>query len=115
MQVSVLHTGVVAAAVITRIHFFLHETLLHATVPKRTYRKRNPPTSTVSFYESVYLSLIGVFPDIVTIPYLPITMASTPRAPKQWVLKKNGTVNSFESWKQNLLFTLKLEPSFALS
>ena len=40
-------------------------------------------------------------------------MASTPRAPKQWVLQKNGTVNSFESWKQNLLFTLKLEPSFA--
>ena len=40
-------------------------------------------------------------------------MASTPRAPKQWVLQKNETVNSFESWKQNLLFTLKLEPSFA--
>ena len=40
-------------------------------------------------------------------------MASTPRAPKQWVLQKNETVNSFESWKQNLLFTLKLEPSLA--
>ena len=73
----------------------------------------------MSFNESVYLSLIGGFPDIVTIPYLPIAMASTPRAPKQCVLqkkkkkKKNEAVKSFESWKQNLLFTLQLELSFA--
>ena len=34
------------------------------------------------------------------------------RAPKQWCLTKTETVNSFENWKQNLLYTLSLDPNF---
>lgn len=40
-------------------------------------------------------------------------MASTHRAPKQWTLSKNETVNSFENWKHNLQYTLSLDPNFA--
>ena len=34
------------------------------------------------------------------------------RAPKQWSLTKNESVNSFENWRQNLIYTLSLDPSF---
>lgn len=40
-------------------------------------------------------------------------MASTHRAPKQWCLSKVETINSFEIWKQNLLYTLSLDSNFA--
>ena len=40
-------------------------------------------------------------------------MANTHRAPKQWCLSKTKTVNSFENWKQNLLYTLSLDNHFA--
>ena len=40
-------------------------------------------------------------------------MASTPRAPKQWSLSKNESINSFENWRQNLLYTLSLDSNFA--
>ena len=40
-------------------------------------------------------------------------MASAPRAPKQWCLTKRETVNSFENWRQNLVYTLTLDPNFA--
>ena len=40
-------------------------------------------------------------------------MASSHRAPKQWCLLKVETINSFENWKQNLLYTLSLDSSFA--
>ena len=33
-------------------------------------------------------------------------------APKQWVLKENETITSYESWKQNLIFTLSLQNKF---
>ena len=36
------------------------------------------------------------------------------RAPKQWSLTKNETITSFESWKQNLIYSLSLDLSFAL-
>ena len=35
------------------------------------------------------------------------------RAPKQWCLSKNETVNSFENWKQNIQYTLALDQNFA--
>ena len=34
------------------------------------------------------------------------------RAPKQWCLTKTETVNSYENWRQNLLYTLSLDPIF---
>ena len=34
------------------------------------------------------------------------------RAPKQWSLSKNETITSFESWRQNLLYTLSLDNAF---
>jgi len=40
-------------------------------------------------------------------------MASTHRAPKQWCLTKHETINSFENWKQNLIYTLSLDSNFA--
>ena len=40
-------------------------------------------------------------------------MASTHRAPKQWCLSKSETINSFENWRQNLLYTLSLDINFA--
>ena len=38
---------------------------------------------------------------------------STLRAPKQWSLTKNETITSFESWRQNLTYSLSLDPGFA--
>jgi hypothetical protein len=38
---------------------------------------------------------------------------ATPRAPKQWCLSKLETINSFENWRQNLQYTLSLDPNFA--
>lgn len=35
------------------------------------------------------------------------------RAPKQWSLTKDETINSFENWKQNLEYTLSLDRNFA--
>ncbi len=37
----------------------------------------------------------------------------TARAPKQWCLSKCETISSFESWRQNLLYILTLDPNFA--
>ena len=36
-------------------------------------------------------------------------MASAARAPKQWQLKKNEDINSFNNWKENLLYSLSLD------
>ena len=38
---------------------------------------------------------------------------ATPKAPKQWQLTKDETINSFENWKQNLLYVLSLDNNFA--
>ncbi|VDI45492.1 G protein-coupled receptor 125 [Mytilus galloprovincialis] len=40
-------------------------------------------------------------------------MANTHRAPKQWCFTKIETVNSFENWRQNIIYTLSLDPHFA--
>ena len=40
-------------------------------------------------------------------------MAATARAPKQWQLTKNETLNSFTNWKENLLYTLSLDSGFS--
>ena len=38
---------------------------------------------------------------------------ATLRAPKQWCLSKSESINSFENWRQNLLYTLSLDANFA--
>ena len=40
-------------------------------------------------------------------------MGTTARALKQWSLLKNKTINSFENWRQNLVYTLWLDTNFA--
>jgi hypothetical protein len=40
-------------------------------------------------------------------------MAST-RAPKQWCLSREETVNSVENWRQNLIYVLSLDSGFAM-
>ena len=40
-------------------------------------------------------------------------MASSIRASKQLCLTKTESINSFESWKQNLVYTLSLNANFA--
>ena len=35
------------------------------------------------------------------------------RAPTQWSLSKQETITSFEAWRQNLQYTLSLDPNFA--
>ena len=35
------------------------------------------------------------------------------RAPKQWQLTTNETLNSFKNWKENLVYTLSLDKAFA--
>ena len=35
------------------------------------------------------------------------------RAPKQWSLTRNETITTFEAWRQNLQYTLSLDPNFA--
>ena len=37
----------------------------------------------------------------------------TVRAPKQWALTRHETITSFESWRQNLEYTLSLDSSFS--
>ena len=39
-------------------------------------------------------------------------MANSNRAPKQWPLTPNETLNSFKNWKENLVYTLSLDSSF---
>ena len=40
-------------------------------------------------------------------------MASSSKAPKQWTLSKTETLNSFNNWKENLVYTLSLDTNFA--
>ena len=40
-------------------------------------------------------------------------MADTHRVPKQWSLTKRETINSFEKWRQNIIYTLKLDHNFS--
>ena len=35
------------------------------------------------------------------------------KAPKQWQLTSNETINTFKNWKENLVYTLSLDKSFA--
>ena len=42
-------------------------------------------------------------------------MAATHRVPKQWPLTRSETINSFENWKQNIMYALKLDPAFLIS
>ena len=35
------------------------------------------------------------------------------RAPKQWSLMKNESITTFETWRQNLQYSLSLDPNFA--
>ena len=39
-------------------------------------------------------------------------MANIRRAPTQWCLTKHETINTFENWKQNLIYTLSLDVNF---
>ncbi len=39
-------------------------------------------------------------------------MASSLKAPKQWMLQSDADVTHFESWKNNLLFTLSLDDNY---
>ena len=39
-------------------------------------------------------------------------MANSNRAPKQWQLTSNETLNTFKNWKENLVYTLSLDASF---
>ena len=34
------------------------------------------------------------------------------RTPKQWCLTKHETINTFENWRQNLMYTLSLDENF---
>ena len=42
-----------------------------------------------------------------------ITTMAVTRAPKQWCLSTSETINSFENWKQNLIYTLTLDKNFS--
>ena len=39
-------------------------------------------------------------------------MAASPQAPKQWQLTKIGTITSYESWRQSLIYVLSLDKNF---
>ena len=39
--------------------------------------------------------------------------SSSTRAPKQWPLTKSETINSFNNWKENLIYTLSLDKNFS--
>lgn len=38
---------------------------------------------------------------------------SSSRAPKQWQLTRSETINSFNNWKENLIYTLSLDANFS--
>ncbi len=40
-------------------------------------------------------------------------MASASKAPKQWSLQKDESLNSYNNWKENLIYTLSLDKNFA--
>ena len=73
--------------------------------PKFHFRQRK------SFYASTTW-VKTVHPDNTFWRSKSCVMASTHRAPKQWYLSKVETINSFENWKQNLLYTLSLNSNF---
>ena len=35
------------------------------------------------------------------------------KAPKQWTLQSDATVTQYEAWRQNLMYTLSLDPGCA--
>ena len=39
---------------------------------------------------------------------------AVPRAPKQWQLTTEETINSFENWRQNLEYILSLDKNFEM-
>ena len=40
-------------------------------------------------------------------------MANIRRVPRQWCLTKHETINTFENWKQNFIYTLSLDVNSA--
>ncbi len=40
-------------------------------------------------------------------------MASSTKAPKQWSLQRDESLNSFNNWRENLLYVLSLDKNFA--
>ena len=40
-------------------------------------------------------------------------MTTSHRAPKQWMLASDSTVTQYESWKNNLIYTISLDPLYA--
>ena len=40
-------------------------------------------------------------------------MAANNKAPKQWPLTKEETLNSYNNWKANMIYTLSLDKNFA--
>ena len=40
-------------------------------------------------------------------------MAQSHRAPKQWCLSKHESINSYERWQRNQIYTLSQDPNFA--
>ena len=39
-------------------------------------------------------------------------MATSSKAPKQWSLQKDESLNSYNNWKENLIYTLSLDRNF---
>ena len=61
----------------------------------------------------VHCDLCQFKPCVRLLRYPHFTMANSHRAPKQWSLTKSETISSFEAWRQNLHYTLSLDPNFA--
>ena len=53
-----------------------------------------------------------ILTNIVTFRLIIVTMAGS-RALKQWCLTKHETINTFENWREKLLYTLSLDENFA--
>ena len=58
------------------------------------------------------LIICRVYEHFQIVRHYKITMASS-KAPKQWALTVNETINSVEIWKQNLIYILSLDNNFA--
>ena len=79
-----------------------------------TYTDRDTRPGTLLILNS-YITMVG---DNISVPrtaaaaYTVLIMA-TNRAPKQWLLTKNETVTSFQSWKENIVYVLSPDANFA--
>lgn len=79
----------------------------------RAWNHTNPTSSVTCYFGGTSDICLQHVINIVTLTCWHFnTMATASRAPKQWQLTKTETINTFENWRQNLIYILSLDSNF---